>query len=77
METFMELKYRAIQAMLECVPKEAISVVATRIQDTEASVGEKVFLFEAIGNAAHALANRQTDVETPEVKQHSSMLEQI
>ena len=30
-EEFMEKKYRAIQALLEVVPREAIGVVATRI----------------------------------------------
>ena len=57
----MEFKYRAVQALLEMVPKEAIGVVATRIQDKEASVGDKVFLFEAIGSATVGLANMKTD----------------
>jgi len=57
-DTFMEQKYRAVQALLECIPREAIASVATRIQDTEASVGEKVFLFEVIGNAAQALSSK-------------------
>lgn len=33
-------------------PKESLSEVAQRIQDSEASLGEKIFLFEVIGNAA-------------------------
>ena len=56
----MEQKYRAIQALLEMVPRESIGIVATRIKDTEASVGEKVFLFEVIGGAASNLANAKT-----------------
>ena len=38
-------------------PREAVSLVALRIQDSEASLGEKLFLFETIGNAAQALAD--------------------
>ena len=61
MDDFMEQKYRAVQALLECIPRQAIASVATRIQDTEASVGEKVFLFEVIGNAAQALSSKLID----------------
>lgn len=53
----MELKYRAIQALLEMSPREAIGVTANRIQDSECSAGEKAFLFEAIGGAASNLAS--------------------
>ena len=53
--------------------------MATRIQDTEASVGEKVFLFEAIGNAAQGLANQKLDHESGAdaegKKQQSTVLE--
>ncbi len=74
----MQFKYRAVQALLEMVPKEAIGVVATRIQDTEASVGDKVFLFEAIGSAAVGLANMKTPQSgsLPEEKK-LSFLEQL
>ena len=53
------------------VPSEAIGVIATRIQDSEASVGEKVFLFELIGNAATNLVkvNQTTDGAEEEQKQ--------
>ena len=64
----MELKYKAIQALLEGVPKHAIIVVATRIQNTEASVGEKVFLFEAIGKAATEMANAKPEHDSEETK---------
>ena len=62
----MEKKYKAIQALLEMVPKQAIGIVAIRIQDSEASVGDKVFLFEAIGSAAAALSNVKTESVTEE-----------
>ena len=48
------------------VPKQAIGIVAIRIQDSEASVGDKVFLFEAIGSAAAALSNVKTESVTEE-----------
>ena len=56
----MQLKYGAIQATLENAPRIAMPQLALRIQDSEASLGEKVFLFETIGNAAVALSEQET-----------------
>ena len=64
----MELKYKAIQAILVQVPLEAIGVVATRISNSEASVGEKVFLFESIGKAATEMANQKPKNDSEEQK---------
>ena len=58
------------------VPKEAIGIIATRIQDSEASVGEKVFLFELIGNAAASLVKvKKTDGAEEEQKHSLSLLD--
>ena len=35
--------------------------IAMRVQDSEASIGEKVFLFEVIGNVALALSDSKID----------------
>ena len=59
-EEFASQKYGAIQATLETCPREAVSCVALRIQDSEASIGEKLFLFETLGNAAQALADLES-----------------
>ena len=56
-------------------PRESIGAVATRIQDSEASVGEKVFLFEAIGGAVSNLANMKNENASEQEKQSISMLD--
>ena len=47
--------------MLEKVPHVAMPHITTRIQDTEASLGEKMFLFEIIGQAAVSLSEQTPD----------------
>ena len=42
--------------------------ITTRIQDTEASLGEKIFLFEIIGQAAIALSEQAQTEETSKPK---------
>lgn len=59
------------------VPKEAIGHVATRVQDSEASVGEKVFLFEAIGSAASGLANAKATSPATKAEESKSVLAQM
>ena len=60
-DEFLALKYNAIQAVIELNPIGAIAELTTRIQDTEASVGEKALLFDVLGNAAAALSDRPTE----------------
>ena len=42
--------------MLEKAPKQAVVIVIDRILDSEASLGEKLFLVEVIGNSAAMIA---------------------
>ena len=55
-----------MQATLELAPKVSLPQIALRIQDSEASLGEKVFLFETIGNAAGSLSEQTSTEESSE-----------
>ena len=63
-DDFMQLKYAAMQATLELAPKSTMTQIALRIQDSEASIGEKTFLFETIGNAAVGLSESVSTTES-------------
>ncbi len=58
LDEFLTLKYSAIQAIIELNPIASIAELCTRIQDSEASLGEKLLLFEVLGSAALALSDR-------------------
>lgn len=60
-ELFLSRKFNAILAVIEMNTVPAIAEVCTRMQDCEASIGEKILLFEVLGNAANALSNRPID----------------
>lgn len=60
-ELFLSRKFNAIQAVIEMNTVPAIAEVCTRVQDCEASIGEKILLFEVLGNAANALSDRPAD----------------
>eukprot|EP00347_Sterkiella_histriomuscorum_P016714 403352132 len=57
---FTECKYRSIQALLEKQPKTIALIIVERIQDSEASLGEKLFLIEVLGNSASNLTNEKS-----------------
>ncbi|CDW87236.1 UNKNOWN [Stylonychia lemnae] len=56
-------KYKAIQALVERIPKQISILIANRVADSEASLGEKLLLVEVLGNAALELANDQAPQE--------------
>ena len=60
-ENFLQLKYQKIQATIEMVPKIALPEVIARILDSEASLGEKIFLFDVIARAAIGLSDISQD----------------
>lgn len=51
LDNFLELKYGAIQALCE-MTQVAVSKIFDRLQDSEASLGDKIFLAEVIGLSA-------------------------
>lgn len=69
-EGFALKKYKAIQAVVERVPKMALEVVK-RVLDEECSLGEKLLLVEVLGNASSALSN-EIDTPKPTYQEHDS-----
>jgi hypothetical protein len=60
--------------MIELSPIGSISELCSRIQDCEASIGEKLLLFEVLGNAASALSDRPTESGKSKMKLEEVML---
>ena len=57
LDDFLQLKYSAIQAVVE-MTTVGVKEVFVRLQDTEASLGDKILLMESIGQAAQGIANK-------------------